>query len=233
MKKPLVSVKALRHFQDGMKKVAKRDFEAAVDRFSKAIQEEPEMLDAYSFRGNAYIDLGQYARALPDLDHVLEKSPGNHAAYYNRAIARMALGEKDSALADVDQAIQLSPDESGYYLYRSIVHSLREEYDLGLQDAAKVIELGNAKAGHNNRAVIFEKKGDRSSAIAEWTNVLKIEPQNATAFCRRGLLRADAGDREGAVDDLHKGLKGKVAPPDPLRQKAEAALQGLIIQARK
>jgi tetratricopeptide (TPR) repeat protein len=231
--KPQTNVKAIRYFQDGLKKVAKHDFTAAIDRFSKAIEAEPRMLDAYSFRGNAYIDLGQYEQALPDLDHVLEIDPNNHAAHYNRGIARIALGQKDSALADLDLAIQLSPAEAGYFLFRSIVHSQRDEYDLGLQDAAQAIKLGDSKSGHNNRAVIFEKKGDRASAIAEWTEVLAIEPLNATASCRRGLLLAEARDRNGAMQDLENGLKHVQQLPVSLKEKAELALRKLRADSGK
>lgn len=213
--------------EDGLGKVAKGDFEAAVEKFSKAIEAQPDMLDAYSFRGNAYSDLGQYQRALTDLDYVLQRSPDHHSAYYNRSIARMALGEKDLALTDLNRAIELSPEEAGYYLHRSIVHSFREEYDLALDDASKAIEFGQPKMGHNNRAVIFEKKGDLPSAIAEWTKVLEIDPKNARAYGRRGLLLATTGDRKSAIEDLKRGMKYKKELGDPLREQVEKTLQEL------
>jgi len=224
MKKSFANWKAFGLLEDGIFKVTKGDSKSAIDKFSKAIEMQPEMLDAYSFRGNAYCDLGQYQHALADLDYVIRKSSDHHAAYYNRSIARMALGESEFALADLDRAIELSPQEAGYYLHRSIVHSFREEYDLGLADAATAIELGQAKAGHNNRAVIFEKKGDLRAAISEWTSILEIEHTNNMAHCRRGLIFASLKEWEAASDDLVDGLRNKAGLPDALRQKAEKAL---------
>ena len=225
--KPQMNVKAIRYFQKGLRKVAKRDFNAAITCFSKAIDAEPRMLDAYSFRGNSYLDLGQYEMALRDLDFVLKINPNNHVALYNRSIAKMALGQDYLALVDVDLAIQLSPAEAGYYLFRSIVHSQRKEYDIGLQDAAEAIRLGEIKSGHNNRAIIFEKKGDRASAISEWTEVLAVEPSNATALCRRGLLRVETGDCSGATQDLKSALKHRQQIPPSYSEKADAVLQEL------
>lgn len=227
MKNLLAKRKAFGLLEDGLGKVVKRDFEAAVDKFSKAIETQPEMLDAYSYRGNAYVDLGQYQRALADLDYVIQKSPDHHAAYYNRSTAQMGLGRTDLALADLSRAIQLAPEEPGYYLNRSAVHLVREEYDLALEDAAKAIEFGQPKMGHNNRAILFEKKGDLPAAIAEWTKVLEIDPKNARAYGRRGILLAATGDRKSAIEDLQRGMKYKKELPDPLRETVEKTLQEL------
>ncbi len=233
MKNPLANLKAFRLLDDGLNKVAKGDFESAIEKFSKAIKVQPEMLDAYSYRGNAYIDLGQYQRALADLDYVIQKSPDHHAAYYNRSTAQMGLGRTDQALADLNRAIQLAPEEPGYYLNRSAVHLVREEYDLALEDAANAIEFGEPKMGHNNRAILFEKKGDLPSAIAEWTKVLEIDRKNARAYCWRGLLLATTGDRKSAIEDLRMGMKYKKELGDPLREQVEKMLQELEGTAQK
>lgn len=229
MENPQVKMnpKTARLLKNGLGKVARGNFKAAIDEFSKVIKLQPEVIDAYLFRGNAYIDLGEYQRALPDLDYAIQENPQYGAAYYNRSIARMALGQADLALPDLDEAIRLEPDERGYYLHRSIVHSFRKEYEAALEDAAKVIELGDARAGHNNRAVIFEKMDSLPSAIAEWTKVLEIDSKNAKAYCRRGILLAMIGNRDGAIDDLNHGLKYKKELPDPLKEKAENILQEL------
>ncbi|RPI89613.1 MAG: tetratricopeptide repeat protein [Chloroflexi bacterium] len=227
MKNQQAKPKVFRLLQDGLNKAARGNFKAALDKFSKAIEMQPEIVDSYVFRGNAYIDLGEYQRALADLDHAIRESPEYGAAYYNRSIARMALKQSEGALSDLDKAVQLEPDERGYYLHRSIVHSFREEYEAALEDAARVIELGDPGAGHNNRAVIFEKKGDLPAAITEWTKVLELDPNNARANCRRGILLATTGNRKSAIEDLNRALKYKKELPAPLREQAEKTLQEL------
>lgn len=222
-----VSWKASRLLTDGLGRIQKGDFETAIGKFSQAIEAQPDLLDAYMFRGNAYIDLGEYPQALPDLDHVIENDPDRHDAYYNRSLAHAALEQNDLALADLDRAIQLEPNELAYYLQRSIVHSFREEYEAALDDAAKAVELGDPQAGHNNRAVIFEKMGDAPSAITEWTEVIRVDPKNARAHCTRGILLAATGRRKRAIEDLQRGLWYKKELPDDLREKAEKTLQEL------
>lgn len=227
MKNLLTRWKSSKLLNDGLRKVAKGEFDAAIIKFSKAIEVQPDTLDGYLYRGTAYIDIDQYQRALDDLNYVVQKDPENHTAYYNRSIVWMALGEKDLALADLNRAIELLPEDAGYYLFRSIVLSDKKEYDLALDDAAKAIEFGESKMGHNNRAVIFEKKGDTSSAIVEWTKVLEIEPTNVIAYAKRGLLRAMTGDRKTAIEDLRYALKHKEDLPESLRWQVEKTFQEL------
>ncbi len=227
MKNLFGKVKANRFIQEGLEKVARGDFEAAIEKFSRAIEADPEDMDAYSLRGSAYIDINDNVRAVADLDYAILKRPDHHADYYNRSIARMGLDEKDLALADMDQAIELAPEEAGYYLHRSIVRSLREEHDLALQDVNSAIELGADRMGYNNRAIIYEKMGDHSSAISDWTRIVEIDPKNAIAYCRRGILLAAGGKRDAAIDDLKRGLKNRKQLPEPLRERTEKTLQGL------
>jgi tetratricopeptide (TPR) repeat protein len=227
MKKTIQKLKAVKYFQAGIEKVAKGNFEGAVREFTRAVEADPDMLDAYSFRGNAHLDNNDNERAIADLNYVIEKSPDHHAAHYNRSIAWMGLDQKDLALADMNKAIELAPIEGAYYLHRSVVHLLREEYDLALEDATRAIDLGEARMGINNRAIIYEKKGDRRSALADWTRLLEVEPNNATARCRRGLLLAANGDRAAAVIDLTSALKRNAQLADPLRAEAEQTLQRL------
>lgn len=225
MKKLLARWKSSKLLNDGLRKVVKGDFDAAIITFSKAIEAQPDMLDGYLYRGTAYIDIDQYQRALDDLNYVVQRDPENHLAYYNRSIAWMALGEKDLALTDLNRAIELSPEDAGYYLFRSIVLSDKEEYVLALEDTAKAIEFGESKMGHNNRAVILEKKGDISSAIVEWTKVLEIEPTNVIAYAKRGLLRAIKEERKTATEDLRYALKHKEDLPESLRWQVEKTFQ--------
>jgi tetratricopeptide (TPR) repeat protein len=224
MKNWLWNKTAEQYYLEGTTQVLKGDYEKAIKLLSKAIEAEPEHLDAHLHRGNIYIDIGDNDHALADLDFVIQKSPDNALAFYNRSIANMGLEKNDQALLDMDRAILLAPDEPGYYNHRCIIHSIREEFDLAIADADKVIELGDIKTGHNNRAVVFDKKGDFPSAIAEWTRVLEDDPNESKAYCNRGILYAKCGDNKKAATDLKQGLKNKKQLANSLRDQSEKTL---------
>ena len=62
---------------------------------------------AYNNRGLAYYGLGDYARAIEDLDQALRIDPGDANAYKNRAIAHCKLGQVKASLDDRMQTLRL------------------------------------------------------------------------------------------------------------------------------
>src|SRR5438105_2835094 len=64
---------------------------------------------AYANRGRAYLVLGDFAKALADLDEAVRQQPRYAAAYSHRGNAYLASGRTDLALADYTRAIELDP----------------------------------------------------------------------------------------------------------------------------
>ena len=67
--------------------------------------------------------------------------------------------------------------------------------------------------------------GDAKRAESLFTEVLDIDPQFAEAWLERGLLRAGAGEREGAIADLKTFLA--LAPRSTRAAEAQAILRSL------
>lgn len=58
------------------------------------------------------------------------------------------------------------------------------------------IAQGNARAD----------QGDTAGALAEYTQALTLNPQNATAYNNRGNVRADQGDKAGALAEYTQAI---------------------------
>ena len=56
------------------------------------------------------------------------------------------------------------------------------------------------------RAYSFEMISDYYSAIADYTNVIRISPDNANAYCDRGRNKNFAGEFENAIPDFDKAI---------------------------
>ena len=94
------------------------DLEAAVDAYTKAIELDPTLAEAYNNRGNVKDDRGQPAAALADFDRAIELDPTLAVAYFNRGNVKRSLGRHDAAFADYDQAIELNPTLADAYYNR-------------------------------------------------------------------------------------------------------------------
>ncbi len=59
-----------------------------------------------------------------------------------------------------------------------------------------------------NRATTRYDLGDRQGAIADYDEVLRINPSDDVAYNNRGLVRYDLGDKRGAITDFELAIQG-------------------------
>ena len=62
----------------------------------------PNLAWAYSNRGSAYDDKGQYDRAIADYGEAITLNPNDAIAYNNRGVAYRKKGQYDRAIADYE-----------------------------------------------------------------------------------------------------------------------------------
>ncbi|MEZ4942788.1 MAG: tetratricopeptide repeat protein [Saprospiraceae bacterium] len=94
----------------GMDYGDKGDVKGALENFSKAIRVNPELTDAYKFRGGLLGIAKQYERSLEDLDKYLEKIPDDPEILYNRSLTLVNLKRWQEALNDLNKTLELAPE---------------------------------------------------------------------------------------------------------------------------
>ena len=87
-----------------------RDFKAAIDSDTKAIELNPSDAIAYHNRGVTKSHLGQYQAALVDFDRAIELNPAYALAYRSRGAIKGLLGRIDEAREDYQKAIDLAKE---------------------------------------------------------------------------------------------------------------------------
>src|SRR6202158_3800240 len=147
---------------------------------------------AYELRGLAYLDRGDIAHAIADLNQAIALAPDFAPAYQNRGNAWYARGNYGQALADYDTAIKLDPNSPSPYINRATVRRDLGYVDGALEDYQKAISLGAHRASpYSGRGQIYLRQRDYPRAIADFDQAIRLEP-HASNF----LWRAEA--REGA-----------------------------------
>lgn len=89
-----------------------------VDRFTRAIEQNPNDPSAYYTRGMARLNRGRYSEAMADFNKALELKPDFAAAYDGRGVALSKSGKPLQAHGDFDKAIQLDPELASAYRHR-------------------------------------------------------------------------------------------------------------------
>jgi tetratricopeptide (TPR) repeat protein len=86
----------------------RREYQMAVDDFSKAINLQPNHVSALYSRGVLYWrELENFYRAVKDLTRVIELAPHWHEAWFNRALAHQQRNEIPAAIADYEHYLTL------------------------------------------------------------------------------------------------------------------------------
>ena len=80
-----------------------------VGDFTKAIELDPNLTNAYYGRGAGYSAHKNYYEALADFNKVIEKSPRSITAHKQRGTVYYHLGEIDKATADLRRAVEFDP----------------------------------------------------------------------------------------------------------------------------
>jgi superkiller protein 3 len=86
----------------------RREYQLAVDDFSRALERQPDHVAALYSRGVLYWrELENYYRAVKDLSRVIELAPDWHEAWFNRALAHQLRHEIPEAIADYEHYLSL------------------------------------------------------------------------------------------------------------------------------
>ena len=82
--------------------------------YTKALELNPQFLEAYYNRGQAWNRKNELDRAISDFTHALNINPRFNETYFNRSRAFLKSGNLKKALDDAKKAFALSPDNKSY-----------------------------------------------------------------------------------------------------------------------
>ena len=156
----------LREFKSNRYHEAVIYFSASIvnNLFSESIGSDLMFGDAYSWRGIAHANLGNYDQAIADYNTAIQFNPDNAKTYTNRGQVRFYLGESESsrgnaekaeklyeaAVADCTQTVKLYPEYAEAYYWRGRAKEALREKEAAAADFEQAKAL-NPKVGQDNR----------------------------------------------------------------------------------
>ncbi len=210
------------YYKQGHASYKVRDYEQAIEKFTKAIQKDPKYAKAYINRGNSHYNLKEYEAAIADYNQAIHLSPNEIKAYVNRGNVRLLLAEYSSdpdsdynlAIGDFNSALRLNPHEVEAYIRRGVVRSQIAKYSGdSQQDYKKAIEDFNSALSMNpSRAEAYFQRGvvryqiaqyssefeqEYKKAIDDFDQALRINSQLAKAYLKRGIVRYELAQYGG------------------------------------
>ncbi len=130
-----------KEFKDGVAALEAGDGAQAAALFTKAIELNPDWVEAYVNRGQAFVLQGQLDQALKDFTQALGLDPDSFEALYNRGRVYTMQGKPEKAVADYTAALKLKNDDWQVYYNRGNAYLDQEKFKEALADYDKALKL--------------------------------------------------------------------------------------------
>ena len=135
-----ISETAAAHLERGNAYRNLRQNDQALADWSRAIELDPNMAEAYTARATYYRVTGDPNKALPDLDRAIQLD-ASVDALFQRGQAYSALGQHTKAIEDYDQAILARREAPYVYLARSMARRALGDEEGYRQDQKTAADL--------------------------------------------------------------------------------------------
>ena len=186
-----------------------KQFDKAIEDFTRSIVLAPGQAGAYASRGQVYALKGNYDSAIADTEEALKVNPSLHQTYLTRGFAYSKLGESDKYEKSYAEAIRLWPAvlNDGFYgktkeEEKSLLIQVLKNYDVGRNACEALLDrlaqYGGDEAVADAFTEVYKKSGP-SRRIEILGAFRKLRSPGSLSFLSELLADDDVSVRLNAV----------------------------------
>jgi RNA polymerase sigma factor (sigma-70 family) len=200
--------------------------EKALADFTEAIRLGPKQSSVYMNRGNFFSEQSESDKAIADYTEAIRLDPKWGAPYYQRGSLWDQKGSNDKVISDFTEAIQFGAKDGYAYRTRGLAWLNKHDYDKSISDLSEAVTLGpkDVLARYNRGRAWLEKLALRDvldyrrrgrawpkrqkfdEAIADYDEVIRLDPGSVNASRDRGFCRHRQGDFDEAISDFTQAI---------------------------
>jgi tetratricopeptide (TPR) repeat protein len=227
-------------FNNAKEKIVAGDMEGAIADLSGAIDGDANT-DNYVLRGEVYMQMGDYEKALSDFNSAISADGMNAVAFYDRYLLNTRLENYDSALVDINNALAAQSMKPMDVLSMRDLYAKRGQLNLWMKNWEGAIadytnSLARAEGSvsadvYAERAEAYTAMGEYENAINDYTSAVRViseqiqaeptqegrESQSSNAmsyFEKSAALNLQMGHNNLARNDLESAYAIAVALND-------------------
>lgn len=207
-----------------------KNFDAALDLFSRVQAASPHWAVPYFDRASILLDRKEYQPALDELNKAVSLQGRMPLFYLVRSLAHFRLGDLESAHKDQDLAVQLSPTDT---LVMADINLMLYEGNLDWAEDfyTRVLAKNSRDAlALQGRADACRMNNEHELAIGYYTRAIDIDPLEARLYLGRGKAYLQLNELEKARADFEKAPT--VTDKLHLKRQAEELLKTLNVDPK-
>ena len=153
-----------------------------IEYFTKAIELNPNLSDAYVKRGMLYYFQEKYDEMIRDFKTYIELVPATAEAYRMLGVGYHKVGLFKEAVSSLTRAIEKDPDLAGAYAVRAEVYLSMGEYEKAIRDSTRAIDIwGDPQTmadAYRTRAKVNWEIGDGNAFYEDNRTALYLDPKS-------------------------------------------------------
>jgi superkiller protein 3 len=150
---------------------------------------------------------GEYREAIRAYEKALELAPDEAKAYLGLSSAYESLEEREQALAQVERAAEIAPEDANVLRNLGRLQCLSGDGTACIETLEKAVRLEpDNSRGHYLLALAYQQnaQGGLDSAVREFGEALRIEPQLAIAYLAMAELYASHSGYESLAIEAYQ-----------------------------
>ena len=138
----------------------------AVDYLTRALELDPDNVEAYRMRADAWAVLSEWEEALDDLTECLNRAPSNTDVRLTKVAYHMMLGQHEEADTEASHCVNKYPDQARFRQVRGGIRIERQRYDEAAEDFNAAIRIDPEAPGpYVRRGQLWHTSEDYDRAI--------------------------------------------------------------------
>jgi serine/threonine protein kinase/Tfp pilus assembly protein PilF len=201
-------------------------YDAAIQDLGEAIRLQPDSALAFRVRGSYFLEKGEIDVALQDLNKAIALDPSDGLAFASRCAALNANHRYDDAVRDCTESIRLKPKFGLALSDRGEALAGNGLYDRAVEDLTEAILVNSDELTATSHAATipdqtipklyylfayrgfcFASAGNDDRAIQDYTEALRLQPQDESALVNRGVLFSHKGNYDRALQDYTAAIQ--------------------------
>lgn len=184
------SPQALKLYEEALRHIEKKNFAQAEKQLRRAIELDPNLVNAYNELAVLQMGKKDYAAAVSLLRQALEKDPDALYPLLNLGISLNYLTRHQEAIAPLTRVLETNPDLLVAHVHLGIALLETDR----LKDAEEHLVRGTTAEGQPQALAylylgkLYAQMGDVPKAVAAWKSYLQLDPTSPNAQRVRELL---------------------------------------------
>jgi tetratricopeptide (TPR) repeat protein len=186
------------------------DYDIAIECYNKAIQLDPNDIDAYMNLGEIYFAISEYNKAIGYFKKIIQINPKFIHAYCMLGEIYASRQNFDEAIRFFEKAIQMHPSRTELYTRLGNIYLRQRNYNKAIFNLEKLIHLLPMEIWfYWPLGECYKEKGDYEKGIEYLQKAIKYYSDDPRVRLSLGTIYTTIGDKKNALQQVIKLKKLK------------------------